>query len=291
MTLSVKQQYDEQGYVIIPQLIALEDWKNLEAACKQAVDRTRKGDWPYRRTVGKQFPPYGQDDPDSWGVQHVMHPELGEPAFAKWYTSEKVLGVVEQLLECEIQDLQMELFNLLINPEAHDFALRWHRDDVPENASTEEEIKALDVWHFGVQWNTAIYRDACLYIVPGSHLVPRTQEQRIHSSGQIPKDPLAMPGAVQVVLEPGETVFYNSNILHCAAYSSQNKRATLHACMGNSQGGSSRARNILQHGLEWMKTPAFKASLPDNVGVGMLDKLIEMYDSSASEDVAYSLKN
>ena len=44
----------------------------------------------------------------------------------------------------------IELFNLLINPGSHEFALRWHRDDVRENASEDEEIKALSVWHHGV---------------------------------------------------------------------------------------------------------------------------------------------
>lgn len=44
-----------------------------------------------------------------------------------------------------------ELFNLLINPLNHDFALRWHRDDVRENATAEEECEALAVWSHGVR--------------------------------------------------------------------------------------------------------------------------------------------
>lgn len=43
-----------------------------------------------------------------------------------------------------------ELFNLLINPLNHDFALRWHRDDVREDASMEEECQALALWSHGV---------------------------------------------------------------------------------------------------------------------------------------------
>ena len=39
---------------------------------------------------------------------------------------------------------------MLINPESHDFALRWHRDDIRENASEEEEREALGIWHYGV---------------------------------------------------------------------------------------------------------------------------------------------
>jgi hypothetical protein len=40
---------------------------------------------------------------------------------------------------------------MLINPLNHDFALRWHRDDVNEKASEEEERNALNVWHYGVR--------------------------------------------------------------------------------------------------------------------------------------------
>lgn len=39
---------------------------------------------------------------------------------------------------------------MLINPEDHDFALRWHRDDVRENATEDEERKALGIWGYGV---------------------------------------------------------------------------------------------------------------------------------------------
>lgn len=46
--------------------------------------------------------------------------------------------------------LSTELLNLLINPISRDFALRWHRDDIPEDASMEEEQNRLNNWHYGV---------------------------------------------------------------------------------------------------------------------------------------------
>jgi hypothetical protein len=55
------------------------------------------------------FPPYGDEDADSWGVQHVMHPDLGQPAgiFAKWYTSNSLIDIVKSLLGCQENELQM----------------------------------------------------------------------------------------------------------------------------------------------------------------------------------------
>ena len=46
----------------------------------------------------------------------------------------------------------IELFNMLINPTSNSFALRWHRDDVKENATEDEERKALSIWHHGVSF-------------------------------------------------------------------------------------------------------------------------------------------
>ncbi|EGN97415.1 hypothetical protein SERLA73DRAFT_184113 [Serpula lacrymans var. lacrymans S7.3] len=290
MMSSLKTQYEDQGFVIIPDLILPQDFKDIEAACERVITRTRSGSWSHRRTVGKQFPPFDNNNPDSWGVQHIMHPDLGESVFAKWYTSDKLVGAAQGLLGCQEAELQMELFNLLINPLFHNFALRWHRDDVKEDATGDEECIALAQWGHGVQWNTAIYKDSCLYVVPKSHKLPRSAEQRAQSMTLTPpEDPLTMPEAIQVTLQPGETVFYNSNILHCATYDSTQQRATLHACMGDIRGGSTRARNVLQHGLEWMKGDQFREQL-DGRGQKMLSALIAMQEG-VTGDIGYSLSN
>ncbi|KAF9267181.1 hypothetical protein L218DRAFT_996064 [Marasmius fiardii PR-910] len=288
---SIKESYDSQGFVVVPNLIAINDFEKLQNACDTVVDRTRNGKWPHRRVVGKQFPPYDSDNPDSWGAQHLMHPDLGSPAavFAKWYSSDTLVGAAKELLQCEDEDMQMELFNLLINPTSHKFALRWHRDDVKGDATEEEEGRALETWNGGVQWNTALYEDSCLYVVPGSHLKPRTDEQRKHSTTMDPPvNPLDMPGAIRVTLQAGETVFYNSNILHCATYDNECKRATLHATIGDSRKGAGRARNILQHGLTWMQEERFRDQLDDR-GKAMLDKLLILQRQAG--DVGYSLDN
>lgn len=113
--MGLKATYDEQGYVIIPDLIRPEEWDRLESACQRSITRTRDGLWPHRRTLGSQFPPYDSKHSDSWGVQHLMHPDLQEAAFVKWYTSPVFLEAVKELLGCEEGDLQMgELFFLML---------------------------------------------------------------------------------------------------------------------------------------------------------------------------------
>ncbi|KEP52844.1 phytanoyl-CoA dioxygenase [Rhizoctonia solani 123E] len=284
-----KDAYAHDGYVFVPGLVDDSQLSALQDACDRVVAKTRAGEWPHRRIVGKQFPPFDGSEPDSWGVQHITHPDLHEPIFVRWYGSERVVGAATSLLGCSEDQVQMELFNLLINPDRHAFALRWHRDDVPETAGPEEEIAALKTNFFGVQWNTALHDDACLFVVPGSHREPRTPDQRALSSTQeAPKDPMEMPGAICVKLKAGDTVFYQNNILHTAAYHPNVKRATLHASMGDIRGGNRRARMILQHQVDWVRgdgfLSTFKSEGSPNDGVatrleGMRNRLLAMADS------------
>lgn len=90
------------------------------------------------------------------------------------------------------------------------------------------------------------------------------------------------------MLSAGDTVFYNSNILHCAVYNPRKKRATLHACMGETSGGSTRARNILQHGLSWMKEDGFKSTLREGRPREMLERLVRLQEGFAESEIVYS---
>jgi len=121
---------------------------------------------------------------------------------------------------------------------------------------------------------------------PGPTRSPERQNSDCTLKGRIRLPIHDMPGAIRVALQPGDSVFYNSNILHCASYDAEARRATLHATMGNTKGGSVRARNILQHGLSWMKEPQFRDGL-DSRGKAMLGRLLELYN--AVGDVGYSL--
>lgn len=117
MTQPIKETFDAQGFVILPNLIPSDLRVELEQASENVISKTRSGAWQHRRVVGKQFPPYGNDGVDSWGVQHVMHPGLGEPAFANWYSSHELREAVKELLGCSDDDLQMGMRGLYGYPD------------------------------------------------------------------------------------------------------------------------------------------------------------------------------
>lgn len=197
------ESLQKNGYVHIPGILTPSnpnphlDLTRLLSTTTTATQLARTGTWPHFRTVPKQFPPWPSTPPPAeeggiWGVQHLLHPEMpGREAFAGVYFSDPILKTVEKILlpgrqspsEYEDEPLVMELFNLLVAPETIDFELRWHRDDIPNTATPEEEQARLEECQAGggqshAQYNLALCTDSSLIVVPGSHRRVRTEVER-----------------------------------------------------------------------------------------------------------------
>jgi len=248
-----------------------------------------------------------------WGVQHLLHPAMPHrQTFARLYFGDAVLDVVQELLglspgrDADGQ-LVMELLNLLVSPSGgRDFELGWHRDDVRPDVSAAEEARQLERKSPGgrqshAQYNIALYDDASLVVVPGSHRRVRTPAERAAS-------PYAanLPGQVTVALGPGDALFYDSNILHRGVYRGVAEdvvdrgggRLTLHGSVGLGGHGGERARQVLQHGVgDWVHRLDFSSSSSSGLGEvvgrraeGMRRRLVDMGRDSAAGDVGYSLE-
>lgn len=249
--------FARDGYIVLPTPLTPTQLLSLRSAATTATDLARSGSWPHIRTLPRQFPPWPSTPPAEgiWGVQHLMHPSLpGNQTFTASYFSEGIISVVKELLslDCEnVSDeaLVLELYNLLIRP-TQNFALRWHRDDIPSSATPSEQLARLNKPAYHAQWNLALYDDASLIVIPGSHLRATTaeEEQLLSSDPYHPN----LPNQKLVTLRAGEMVFYNNNILHRGVYDANVERMTLHGSMGHVEGGALRARNVLQHGREWI---------------------------------------
>ncbi|KAF2183769.1 phytanoyl-CoA dioxygenase family protein [Zopfia rhizophila CBS 207.26] len=280
---------ERDGFVVLPaSLFPSFDLPTLRAAASRTTTLARTGKWPYIRTLPKQFPPWPSDPSQGiWGVQHLLHPDNPDHlTFAKSYFDKELLEQVRNLIGCEQDELIMELYNMLVRPDK-DFALRWHRDDIPPTASDEEEMERLGKPGFHAQWNLALYDDASLIVVPGSHKRARTETERN-------ADPYEdnMPGQLVVKLKAGEVAFYNNNILHRGKYDSKVERMTLHGSIGTTKGSSERARNVLQHGVgEWVEKYEFKDFDPEMAKRAniMREMLVEM--GKKSGDVGFFSKD
>lgn len=324
------------GFVHIPSLIPEKQVASLREAASHITSLARKGQWPHIRTVPKQFPPWPSTPPPAsegniWGVQHLLHPEMpGREEFSKLYFSPDVLAVVEQLLGLKSANstasasekkerLVMELFNLLVSPTNKDFELRWHRDDVPTppELSAEDELRQIQAKsppgasQSHAQYNLALYPDTSLIVIPGSHRRARNEVERAAAPYEA-----HIPGQITVHMNPGDAVFYDSNIFHRGVYrgittndnlelvegGDKYIRMTLHGSIGladpdatagaGSEGDKKkdvkvRARAVLQHGIgSWVGRPDAAFNIGERPEA-MRKLLVEM---GTGEDVGYSLE-
>lgn len=265
------------GFVVVRSILTPSEVVALREAATEVTLQTRNGKWPYLRSVPKQFPPWPSTPPPSseggiWGVQHLMHPEMPHrEKFIQTYFSPKILSVAEELLGLPASEtetasndatheelLVMELFNLLVAPENIPFELRWHRDDISESVTPEQELhllqqKSPEGKQSHAQYNLSLCPDASLIVVPGSHRRVRTDIERAADPYEA-----TLPNQLIVRLEPGDAVFYDSNILHRGIYQpkvegGEEIRLTLHGSLGlKDRSGNSdkvRATAVLQHGI------------------------------------------
>ncbi|KAI5957733.1 hypothetical protein KGF57_002999 [Candida theae] len=289
-TLSHKHhdEIEDQGFTVVRNFLTHQEIDRYTKASEDLVDYARAGNWPNVRTRGKQFPPWPKNfSPDIWGISGLLHPDLGELSypFHDLYANDKILTLVSDILQIEKSEISMELLNMLINP-LTDFELDWHRDTIKPDVTPEEEAKELLEYPFaGAQFNLALTNDDCLIAVPGSHKRVRTQEERDKTVDESRRQEF-ISGQVTVNLKPGDIVFYNNNILHRAAYSSKNKRLTLHGSYGNVEYGKARAKGVLQHGVaEWL--PRLQ---PKNSDLAMLkSKLVDLAREFEGVNMGYAL--
>lgn len=280
------------GYVHVPDVLSAVELEQLRSACERTIALARNGNWPFVRTLPKQFPSWGSDVSQGiWGVQHLMHPDLPDhAAFAASYFSPIIISAVRRILDCSADNLVMELYNLLVRPD-RDFELRWHRDDIRPDVSVKEEESRLQEALSHTQWNSALYDDESLIVVPGSHL-------RARLDGERNAEPFDSNMADQKVvgIRAGDVVFYNNNILHRGVYKSNVQRMTLHGSMGVVGADPARARNVLQHGIgSWIQRCDF-TNLPGTIdgtaqgglAESMKQRLIGMGDGS---NVGFSQSN
>jgi len=246
------EHFAAQGYLLIDSAVSPDLFDPLRQATARVTARTRRGEWPYKRDAG---------DGDIWGVSHLLHPDLGEEVFARYMATPEVLDVAADLLSVPRSDkhqhLQLELVNMLVNPGAHDHEIGWHRDLLRQDLPPAEEVTRLRELQNAIQWNTALYDEACLHIVPASHLRAKTPAERDIVFNR-PTD--SLPGQLAVELKAGQGVYYNANLLHRGVYERARQRETLHCCMGLIDGSS--VRTYVYQTMAWMDDPDFGLTLP-----------------------------
>lgn len=251
------QQYNDQGYFIADDAVASDMLPMLTEATRRVGDKVRSGE------VIDNTNQIGTDGEGKNPVviMGVMAPEFGEPIFAEYLASEPVERYVHPLLGEELRLGWVTVFAI----QGSGYQCGWHRDFGAEerDGSYEVEMEILSRYRKNLlKWHTALVDDSCLWIVSGSQRRYCTEHERevlITNKGVG-----NIPGAKQIMLKRGQTIFWNGNTIHRGIMPAGiEERLTLCGCLVKHQADDSL--EPLDERFRWRLADNVREALPEKI--------------------------
>jgi len=229
MCMDLQEQWQAEGYLVIPELI---DWARalrLRAICEPILDQWRVAN-PDVAATGK---PGG--DPDATVMRHLNHPGY----FANhmdWFCE-----LMDAVADPRVLDIARTIFgeeplfrctSLFFNPLLTSKDGDWHRDSqftTPDDDAEKAFLAAHGRDGFGMQLQIALAPSADIEFIPRSHLRWDTPEEYAIRKGDGWKNNRsnAMPGALRLAVEPGDAILFNPSGIHRGRYHADKLRRTL----------------------------------------------------------------
>ncbi len=226
-----RDQFLEEGYAILREVVPPDELDGLRAASELLVDRQKE---IWAREAGPDDPPGGQWEISMQPRLTIMErPEILDEetaGFVEFWLHENSHGVSSRLLDmphAACTDIMM-----MCSPPKDRGPAKWHRDIHPFDTAPLQAY-AEDILENGpryVQWNIPLYDDDVLWVVPGSHVRLNTEDEQaqLNTDRTVP-----LPNGVQTHLKAGDGVVYITPILHWGSNYSTRMRRTLHGGYSN----------------------------------------------------------
>ena len=255
------EQYREQGYFIADDAVAPDMLAALETGARRAVEKVRSG----AVVATAEQISTGGPGVEPRHILGLIAPEFGEPIFAEYLMSEPVETYVRALVG---SPLRLGWVGMIVLHGPTEYDTGWHRDFGKEerDGSQEVELEILGRYRKNlVKWHLALADDACLWLVPGSQRRYRTEQEREVLINNRKGD---VPNAQQIVLQKGQTIFWNGNTIHRGLLSAgATERLTL-------TGALVKHEEDLREDLD----ERFRWQLADNVRAGLPARMQSYYD-------------
>ena len=215
MAENIKETFLRDGYVIVDVLTEQEiaEFREIMDALispKIKAADTKKKEASFQH-LGDEIADFGKEarqyyfhlltKPGTESIHHAFH----HPVILK--TVEKLLG----------PNLIVNNASILAANEGTEYSLGWHRDiiQIPQ-PEIEDWLFSPERFHNSMQINLPLVDENSLWVVPGSHFRPNTEEENKAFQGSKHYAPLGieMPGGIPVPLKAGQAVLYNNNLIH-----------------------------------------------------------------------------
>ena len=225
MADSLKEQWDVEGYAVVPGIYNKEITVRLLPVCEAILEQWRKES--------------AEDGKPGGGPQATVMRHLNHPGYFKMHPEWKKL-ILESVADKRVLDVAREVLgeepmfrttSFFFNPIGTSRDGNWHRDSQFRHHDEKEE-KAFLERRFGttsgIQMQIALTPSEDIEYVPRSHLrwdtpeeyhIRRADEQKNNTSN-------VMPGAIRLKQEPGDAVLFNQLGLHRGRYHTDKRRRT-----------------------------------------------------------------
>jgi ectoine hydroxylase-related dioxygenase (phytanoyl-CoA dioxygenase family) len=215
MEHSLKEQFLQDGYVIVD-ILTDQEVKEFRTIMDTLLSPDKKAE------VIKEFSSSFQhlgDDIANFGQEarqyyfHLLTKPGTEPIHHAFHHP-KMLEVVERLIG---PNLIINNASILAANVGTSYSLGWHRDviQIPMD-EIEDWLFSPERFHNSVQINLPLVDENSLWVVPGSHNRPNTAAENAAFDGSKHYAPIGveMPGGIPVMLNAGQAVLYNNNLIH-----------------------------------------------------------------------------
>ena len=218
------QDLIDDGFIIRREVVPPGELEDLRSAFETLVDRQREV-WINEREPDD--PPGGQWEIGAQPrlVRFEQFIDAGTAKTVEFCLGETTLGASRAIMG--VPAAAPSLLMMMCNPVSDRGPAHWHRDIHPIDQAPlgglQQDLLANGPGY--LQWNIPLYDDDVLWVVPGSHRRPNTEEE----NRQLAKDSrVPLPGSTPVLLEAGDAVVYTNTILHWGSNYSAKKRRTVH---------------------------------------------------------------
>ena len=217
VTLSTEQvsAFQGNGFLIVRNLFDAEETGILRTAAK----------------ADSSFEHHVHDiaDVDGSKVQLVLWNEAGENLWGAVARSERIVDTMEQLLNDEVYHYHSKMS---IKQPHIGGAWNWHQD---YGYWYQNGCLYPDMASVFIALDPNIRENGCLKVLKGSHKMGRVDHDRHgNQTGADPErvnEAMKVMESVYVELEPGDALFFHSNLLHCSDQNtSEHQRWSLICC-------------------------------------------------------------
>ncbi|MEK9749486.1 MAG: phytanoyl-CoA dioxygenase family protein [Pseudomonadales bacterium] len=210
---SLKQMFDEQGYVVVPRLL---EESARSALWQIAAQHLSENLAPIEYEVDVHYPgaPITAESEGAGTARRLLQTYSRHSAFRAWGTSSEVKAVLTALFgQPDVMLSQCHHNCVMTKQPGYSSVTRWHQD--------------IRYWHFDQQSLISVWtalgeetkKNGCLRVLPGSHLwqlEPGQFDAARFLRSDLAANKALLSTAQAVPLSPGDALFFHARLFHAA---------------------------------------------------------------------------